>query len=597
MSLIVQKFGGTSVANSEKILAAARRAVAAHREGHQVVMVVSARGKKTDELVGLAAEITHTPPAREMDMLLSTGEQESVALMSMAIQTLGEKAVSLTGGQIGIVTDSSFTKARIREISTNRLRKHLDEGAIVVACGFQGVDDAFNITTLGRGGSDTTATALAAALQADECQIYTDVEGVFTTDPRRVPEAKKVPRISYDEMLEMASLGAGVMHSRSIEFAKKFGVPLRVRPSFSDGEGTLIAPEGDGASRVVTGLALVRNEARVSLSELPDRPGVMSLIFSKMSARKIPVDMVVQNVGTGGTAEVSFTVPESDLAETLTAAQEAIDEMGAGQVRSGTNVAKLSAVGAGMRTHSGVAAQMFQTLSDAGVNIEMITTSEIKISVLIDRDCCDDALKAVHAGFHLEAESVPQPPIGARQQPAETEAGASQQELLQALVGRLSSMEDIVVSEVQLDESQSRITIDNIPDRPGVCAQLFTAVAEGNVMVDMIVQNISNDGQARVSFTVPRSDLQRCLDLTNGVLASWEGASLSYEKEIAQLSVMGIGLRTHTGVGERMFRALAERDINVQMINTSEIRMSAVVAIEQGQPAHQCLLETFGLAE
>ncbi len=404
MLLVVQKFGGTSVADSDKIKAAAARAVKAKRLGHQVVMVVSARGKKTDELVGLAAEITDTPPAREMDMLLSTGEQESVALMAMAVQSLGEQAISLTGGQIGIVTDSTHTKARIISISTERMRKALQSGKIVIAAGFQGTDADLNITTLGRGGSDTTAVALAAVLQADVCEIYTDVEGVFTTDPRLVAEAQKINRISYDEMLELASLGAGVMHSRSIEFASKFRVPIRVRPSYSEAEGTLIAPEPADHLPIVTGVAFVRDEARVSLAKLPDRPGVMQVVLEKMSQRKIPVDMIVQDIGEGGLAEVSFTVPQSDLAETLTAAQAAIDELGAGKVLHGTNLAKVSVVGAGMRTHSGVAAQMFQSLSDAGVNIGMITTSEIKISVLVDREQCDPAVHAVHAGFGLDQE-------------------------------------------------------------------------------------------------------------------------------------------------------------------------------------------------
>jgi aspartate kinase len=596
VSLIVQKFGGTSVATGEKITSAARRAVAAKHAGHQVVMVISARGKKTDELVRLADEVTDRPQPREMDMLLSTGEQEAVALVAMAIQKLGEPAVSLTGGQIGVITDSSFTKARIRKISTDRIRRCLRGGNIVVACGFQGVDDDLNITTLGRGGSDTTATALAAALQADECEIYTDVDGVYTTDPRIVPVARLIPRISYDEMLEMASLGAGVMHSRSIEFAKKFGVHLRVKPSYSDAPGTLIAPEGEDQSRVVTGLALHRMEVRVSLCDIPDRPGVMSLIFSKMAARKIPIDMVVQNVGTGGTAEVSFTVPEADLAETLTAAQEAVDELGSGSVRSGTNVAKVSAIGAGMRTHSGVAAQMFQSLALAQVNIDMITTSEIKISVLVARDKCDAALKAVHRGFNLDAEAIAVPGVGVRQKSSHV-WNIGQDELVREVVSRLSHMEDIVVSEVQLDDTQSRITLRNLPDKPGVSAHLFSAVAEGDVMVDMIVQNVSHKGHAEVSFTVPREDLQRCLLLVREVVSQWPEAALSFDQDIAKLSVMGIGLRTHTGVGERMFRALAEKGINIQIINTSEIRMSAVVARDQGVAAHECLLETFGLTQ
>lgn len=595
MSIIVQKFGGTSVATAQKILAAAKRAVATKRAGHQVVMVVSARGHKTDELVDLAAEITDCPPPREMDMLLSTGEQESVALVAMAIHTLGERAVSLTGGQIGVLTDTSYTKARIRNISTDRIRKALDEGCIVVAAGFQGVDDDLNITTLGRGGSDTTATALAAVLRAAECEIYTDVEGVFTTDPRLVQEARKVHRISYDEMLEMASLGAGVMHSRSIEFAKKFRVPLRVRPAYSDDVGTLIVSEGDADERVVAGLALAKNEARVSLSQIPDRPGVMALVFAKMGARKIPIDMVVQNVSEGGLAEVSFTVPQNDLADTLTAAAEAVLELGAGKVHSGTNVSKVSAVGVGMRSHSGVAGHMFQALADAEVNIQMITTSEIKISTLVSREKCEDALRAVHRAFKLDKQTNEPPAVGVRQKTNGGAEAGNHARLLHDVVSKLGSMEDIVVSEVLLDESQSRVTIHSLPDIPGSSAQLFSAVADGDVMVDMIIQNQSHSGQAHLSFTVDRPELERCLLLVREVLSYWPGATLSYEAEIATLSVMGVGLRSHTGVGERMFKALAEADINIRLINTSEMRMSAVVARSEGQKAHQALLNAFGI--
>jgi aspartate kinase len=300
MGIIVQKFGGTSVADSRKILAAARKAIRAQQQDHQVVMVVSARGHHTDELIELAREITDRPPAREMDMLLATGEQVSVALMAMAIHSLGSRAVSLTGAQIGIQTDSSHTKARIRSISTDRMRQLLDEGNIVIAAGFQGIDEKFNITTLGRGGSDTTAVALAAVLRADACEIYTDVDGVYTTDPRVVPEARRVERISYDEMLELASLGAGVMHNRSIEFAKKYGVAIHVRSSLSDNPGTMIVAEPESLDHVVCGAAMNRNEARVTLAGIPDVPGTSEIVFSRLTDRKISVDMIVQNVGDAG---------------------------------------------------------------------------------------------------------------------------------------------------------------------------------------------------------------------------------------------------------------------------------------------------------
>lgn len=595
VSIIVQKFGGTSVADATRIKNAAQRAVAAQRAGHQVVVVVSARGHKTDELVNLAAEITDRPHPREMDMLLSTGEQESVALMAMAVHSLGVSSISFTGGQVGIVTDSSHTKARIQSISTERMRKALDEGRIVIVAGFQGVDLDSNITTLGRGGSDSTAAALAAVLQADRCEIYTDVEGVFTTDPRLVPDARKIEQIAYDEMLELASLGAGVMHSRSIEFAKKYHVPLVVKPSYSDGTGTLITAESDSDAPVVTGVALMKNTVRMTLAELPDRPGVMNEIFSRMAERKIPIDMVVQDVSTEGKAEVSFTVPEEDLAEALTAGEEAILTLGAGKVRHGTNLSKLSVVGIGMRAHTGVAAQMFQTLADREINIGLVTTSDIKISVLVNRDQATPAVLAVHKGFALEQPHTPAPAVGYEQsngRNATFDTAAREREI----VAQLAAMEDIVVSEVQVDMSQSRITLRHLPDVPGVAATLFTAVAEGGVMVDMIVQNVSHHGHTNISFTVPREDVDRCLLLVREVMEPWPGAALQHDRQIAKLSVTGIGLRSHTGVGERMFRALAEADINVQMINTSEIRISAVVDAKQGEAAATSLRAAFNLA-
>jgi aspartate kinase len=329
MTLIVQKFGGTSVADSQKILAAARKAVRAHQNGAQVVMVVSAMGHSTDALVDLAHEITDTPPAREMDMLLSTGEQVSVALMAMAIHSLGYKAESMTGAQIGIRTDSTHTKARIHSISTDRMKRALDAGKIVIAAGFQGIDEDYNITTLGRGGSDTTAVALAAVLGADACEIYTDVDGVYTTDPRVLPEARMVRQVSYDEMLELASLGAGVMHSRSIEFAKKFNVPIHVRSSFADIQGSMIVDKPEAAGQPVSGATLVKNEARVTLLGVPDRPGTSLALFDKIAAKRILIDMIVQNVGADGKADVSFTVIKDDLRATLKAVQEAADELGA----------------------------------------------------------------------------------------------------------------------------------------------------------------------------------------------------------------------------------------------------------------------------
>ena len=404
MPIIVQKFGGSSVADSQKILAAARKAIRAQQQGNQVVVVVSAMGDNTDLLIDLARQITDQPPAREMDMLLSTGEQVSVALMAMAIHSLGHKALSLTGAQIGIMTDSTHTKARIQSISTERIRKALDAGNIVIAAGFQGIDESLDITTLGRGGSDTTAVALAAVLHADACEIYTDVDGVYTTDPRVVPEARQLRQISYDEMLELATAGAGVMHNRSIEFAKKFCVPVHVRSSFSDTSGTMIVSEPEVAGLPVCGAAMIKNEARVTVLGVPDRPGAAITIFAKVTAKNIPMDMIAQNVAADGRADISFSVPRDELPHTIRAVEEAVKELGAEGHDCDDEVAKISIVGLGMATQPGVAERMFRALAEKGINIQMITTSEIKISVLVAREYAQEALRTVHAEFNLGKE-------------------------------------------------------------------------------------------------------------------------------------------------------------------------------------------------
>ncbi len=595
MALLVQKFGGTSVADASKILAAARRAIAAHERGEQVLVVVSARGHTTDELIGLAREIHERPPAREMDMLLSTGEQVSVALMAMAIHAQGVPAISFTGAQIGIVTDSFHTRARIRNISTDRIRQALDEGKVVIVAGFQGVDDDYNITTLGRGGSDTTAVALAAVLGADACEIYTDVDGVYTTDPRVVPEARKIDRISFDEMLELASLGAGVMHSRSIEFAKKYGVPIHVRSSFKPDEGSWIIAEGD-ARRLgvrVTGAALARDEARITLRGVPDRPGVVRRIFGAIASAQIVVDMIVQNVATGGTTEVSFTVARDDLEQTLAVAEEAVVAVGANGLTHDPDVAKVSVVGLGMRTHTGVAREMFQALADSGVNIQMITTSEIKISVLVDRASAAKALGVVHRAFRLEqpVEDLPHPPRSSdwsatrasRRQPATLNGGPAP---------HIGGMEDLVISGVELDEGQSRVTLHEIPDSPGYAARIFEKIAEADVFVDMIVQNVSTAGNTHLSFTVPRHEADRAARAAREVGLG----DVSVEAAVAKLSVLGVGMRTHTGVAARMFAALADGGVNIALINTSEVRINIATDHDRGQEALEYLRKTFDLA-
>jgi aspartate kinase len=588
MSLIVQKFGGTSVADAEKILAAARKAVRAQQDGNQVVMVVSAMGHNTDVLVDLAGQICDAPPAREMDMLLSTGEQVSVALMAMAIHSLGYKAISLTGAQIGIKTDSTHTKARIHSISTARMQKLLDDGNIVIAAGFQGIDEDFNITTLGRGGSDTTAVALAAVLRADSCEIYTDVDGVYTTDPRLLPEARHMKRVSYDEMLEMASLGAGVMHSRSIEFAKKFSVPIHVRSSFSDTPGSIIGPLPESRERPVGGATLTRDEARVTVEGVPDRPGSSLEIFSKIAARNIAVDMIVQNVGAEGKANISFTVLRGDLPATLQAVEEAAETLDIDRVTHDDQVAKVSVVGLGMARQTGVAEKFFRALADAGVNILAITTSEIKISAVVSREQARDALRVVHQAFALDQEpqdAGAKQSTGAGKTPSASDAAD--------LLARLQGMEALTIEGVQLDQSQARVTISGVPDHPGVAAQVFEQIAAAGIFVDMIVQSVARDGRANLSFTVPRKSLDHALQVAAQIAKQLGGARVTHSEQVAKLSVSGIGMRSHTGVAIRMFRALAEQGINVAMINTSEVRVNVVVDGVAGQKGLACLEQAF----
>jgi aspartate kinase len=603
MSVVVQKFGGSSVANAERIMRAARRAVRAKQGGNQVVVVVSARGDTTDDLIQLASEISENPPAREMDMLLATGEQISIALMAMAIQELGEPAVSFTGVQVGIRTDSTHTKARIKEISTDRMRQALNIGQIVIVAGFQGVDEMANITTLGRGGSDTTAVALAAALKLAsgdkvECEIYTDVDGVYTTDPRLVPEARKMDAISYDEMLEMASMGAGVMHSRSIEFAKKYDVPLMVRSSFADAEGTWIVPEAEWMMRFpVAGAALAKDEVRVFLENVPDRPGVSHQIFAAIAAKNVAVDMVGQSVGHNGRASIGFTVLRNDLNAAIATLQPLMTELG-GALGPVEDVSKVSVVGCGMRTQTGVAEKMFAALSAEGVNMKMITTGDIKISVLVDKTDGIKALKAVHAAFGLEKSRLGAGEMAAGigdYRPKSAPVGDTHADLATA-IARLSGMEDIVISGVKLHTGYGRVTVFDLPDRPGNCSAVFQAVAAGHISVDMIVQNLTAPGRAELSFTVPKGDLTRALKRTqDAVRAIDPSARVAGEGDVAILFVHGVGMRTHTGVARTMFGALAGRGINIAMINTSEVCVSVVIEAARGDEALACLKQAFGL--
>lgn len=404
MSLLVQKYGGTSVGNPERILNVARRALETQRAGNSVVVVVSAMSGVTDSLIKLAKDVSANPSEREMDVLLATGEQTTIALTAMAINGLGGKAISLTGAQAGIVTDGFHNKAKITTITPKRLKELLAEGHIVIVAGFQGQSDNGNITTLGRGGSDLTAIALASAVKADLCQIFTDVDGIYTCDPRVVKDAKKIDVISYDELLEMASSGSKVMQSRSVEFAKKFAVPFEVRSSFNNNPGTMVKEETPGMENVVVrGVSLERNQAKVTITNVPDKPGTASRIFNALAEANIMIDVIVQNVSLAGTTDISFTLNRDELEKAGTNLEKVAAEVGAGEIHKRSGIAKLSVVGIGMRSHSGVAAKLFEALSGAGINIQMISTSEIKIAVIIDEANIETAAQVAHTAFGLAA--------------------------------------------------------------------------------------------------------------------------------------------------------------------------------------------------
>lgn len=405
MALIVQKYGGTSVGTTERIKNVAKRIARFHKEGHQVVVVVSAMTGETNRLIALAKDVQASPDPRELDVVVSTGEQVTIGLLSMALMELGVSARSYTGPQVRILTDNSHTKARILKIDEDRIREDLDEGRVVVVAGFQGVDEAGNITTLGRGGSDTTGVALAAALHADECQIYTDVDGVYTTDPRIVPEARKLDRITFEEMLEMASLGSKVLQIRSVEFAGKYKVKLRVLSSFQeDGEGTLITVEEDSSMEqpIISGIAFNRDEAKLTVLGVPDRPGIAYQILGPIADANLDVDMIIQNVGRDGTTDFSFTVNRGEYEKARGVLEQVKGHIGAREVAGDKGICKVSAVGVGMRSHPGVASKMFRTLAEEGINIQMISTSEIKISVVLDEKYLELAVRVLHKAFELD---------------------------------------------------------------------------------------------------------------------------------------------------------------------------------------------------
>lgn len=589
MALLVQKYGGTSVADVERIKAVARRIASCREQGDDLVIVVSAMGHTTDELTSLARAITASPPRREMDMLLATGEQVSIALLSMALHALGVPAVSMTGTQAGIITESAHGRARILEVRSERVRRPLEEGKVVVVAGFQGTSSGAGgtpeITTLGRGGSDTSAVALAAALGAAACEIYTDVPGVLSTDPRKVPDAQLMQTVSCDEMLELASLGAAVLHPRAVEIARNYGVPLVVRSSWSDDPGTLltsgaarpIGGKGLELGRPVDGAELELHQAVLALAHLPDRPGIAARLFEALGAAGLNVDLIVQASHEGGSNDIAFTVPDADLERAHQVCRTLIDELGAegAMLTSERDMAKLSIAGAGIMGRPGVAARLFDTLARLGINLRLIATSEVKVSCVVEGSQGAKALRAAAAAFELGEQQL-------RQDPPPCHIG------------------EPAVRGVALDREQAQVVVRRVPDRPGAAAAICRALADAGISLDAIVQSERThqeaDGLSRdMSFTLRREEFPAAEQALLAVLRHWPGALVEAGAAIARVSAVGAGMACTAGTAARMFRALADAGINIELIATSEIRTSCVVPEADGVRALQAVHAAFGL--
>jgi aspartate kinase len=593
MALLVQKFGGTSVADVARIQAVAARIAACREEGHELVIVVSAMGHSTDELTALARAISSDPPQRELDMLLATGEQVSIALLSMALHAQGVPAVSMTGAQVGIITESAHGRARILEIRTERLARLLAEGQVVVVAGFQGTSSGAagtpEITTLGRGGSDTTAVALAAALGADACEIYTDVPGVLTTDPRKVGDAQLMAQVSCNEMLELASLGAAVLHPRAVEIARNYGVPLLVRSSWSDAPGTRLtsgSPRPIGSAglelgRPVDGAELESDQAVLALSHVPDRPGVAALLFEALGAAGLNVDLIVQATQEGSSNDIAFTLAAADLdraqlvcRQVLTAMGAELDAGGAQLLAQGA-MAKLSISGAGILGRPGVAARLFDTLARAGINLRLIATSEVKVSCLVAGEQGAKALRATAEAFELQDNQLRHDPL-------------------------VCQLGEPAVRGVALDCDQAQVAVRRLPDRPGTAAAVCRALADAGIGLDAIVQSERTHGlgdqrSRDMSFVLKRDERQRAERALAPLLRQWPGARFEEGAAIARVSAVGAGMPCTPGTAARMFRCLADAGINIELIATSEIRTSCVVAAADGLRALQAVHAAFEL--
>tara|TARA_Y100001970_G_scaffold285458_1_gene405299 strand:+ start:6075 stop:7829 length:1755 start_codon:yes stop_codon:yes gene_type:complete len=584
MNIIVKKFGGSSLGDIEKIKRVANLIIQSKEDGNDVVVVVSAMGKSTDELNVLANTLSHNPNKRELDMLLSSGEQISMALLAIALNEMGFPAISFTGSQVGIITESSHGKARILEIKTDRIQSLLSQDYVVVIAGFQGMtlgdNRSIEITTLGRGGSDTSAVALASSLNAERCEIYTDVPGVLTTDPRIVPEAKLLESITCEEMLELASLGANVLHPRAVEIARNYGVKLYVKSSFNNNTGTILTSQkstrdtnqdGLELSKPVNSLEILDNQVILSLSHVPDKPGIAANLFETLSKANISVDLIIQATHEGNNNDISFTVNNEDFANAKNQCEELIKHIG-GELTWSSSMAKISIQGAGIMGRPSISANLFETLSQANINVRLIATSEIKVSCVIDTKNRDKASRAITDTFNLQKQQI-------------------------NINEFRKNIDYPEVRGIALDTNQSQVSIKNIPDKPGVAASICLALSEANIIFDTIVQSerFSTEGTKDISFTLNKLDIVDAEKALKELTKDWSGSSIEYGKSIARVSAVGAGMATTAGTAGKIFRALANEKINIDMIATSEIRTSCIVSKEDGNNAVRAIHEFFNL--
>ena len=566
MALLIKKFGGTSVGDITKIKAIAQSIIQSKEAGNDIVVVVSAMGNSTDHLNKLAESISKNPNSRELDMLLSTGEQVTMALLSMSLNEYGIPAISLTGSQVGIVTESIHGKARILDIKTERIQNYIDQGYVVVVAGFQGSTlshtGSMEITTLGRGGSDTSAVALSTALGAETCEIYTDVPGVLTTDPRIVPNAKLLDIISCEEMLELASVGASVLHPRAVEIARNYGIKLYVKSSQTFSNGTLLHSKikplalkrgGLELTKTVNSLEVLENQAVFSISNLTDRPGIAAKIFETLSEASINVDLIIQATHDGKSNDIAFTVNEFDLTKTIEQCKLITNQLG-GEYNFKTNMTKLSIQGAGIMGRPSVSADLFDTLSQANINVRLIATSEIKVSCVIDIDNIPKAIRFVSEKFKLSDKQIFINPVIEREDQPE-------------------------VRGIALDKNQVQVSIRNLPDKPGVAASICLALAENNLIFDTIVQSerLTSLKTKDISFTMSKQDRERANTIFHSLTKKLAGSFIEDGPAIAKVSTVGAGMAFKVGTAGKIFRALANKNINIEMIATSEIRTSCIV--------------------